>query len=432
MIPAGGCRRVRALRRGRRPAQGSSDKGFETTNGRISERRVVVDGNPTQQDRSAPEEEGVVDGVGRRGMEQSGRSSSGVLDEREEAALSFCGWRWRWSARHYMVGSRDTWSSFLMVVTSKERILFLITGNMLDSDIYASFCFRLPYKILISVGSRNTDVLGTCLLCGSPFDDYSSRSRCSYCRMLVLVCHSCQHRKLRILCLHGFRQNASSFKGRTSSLSKKLRSYVEFIFVDAPHELPLLHQPTKSCPGQISPSPSENCRRRFAWLISPNSSSSDESSSWRIVDQQFDPLQYKTQTEGFEVSNHCLQDLISTMGPFDGILGFSQGAAMAALFCEEQQRGNERVSDFRFAVLCSGYSAASNVSDGGFIKCASLHVFGDRGGGRDRQINHEASRELADLFDKNSSVTVEHDMGHIIPTKSPYIDQMKAFFMSFL
>lgn len=44
----------------------------------------------------------------------------------------------------------------------------------------------------ISVGSSNADIIGACLLCDSPFDDYSSRCRCSCCRMLVLVCYDCQ------------------------------------------------------------------------------------------------------------------------------------------------------------------------------------------------------------------------------------------------
>ncbi|KAI0511631.1 hypothetical protein KFK09_012261 [Dendrobium nobile] len=344
----------------------------------------------------------------------------------------------------------------------------------------------------ISVGSQDKDVLGTCLICSSPFDDYSSRCRCFYCRMLVLVCYNCQgnyrgryicelcqkhdnvekpvplvqnshqelsqesfdvteteaetshdssekpcrehstrsvsdrSRKLRILCLHGFRQNASSFKGRTSSLAKKLKNNVEFIFIDAPHELPFIFQPTEQ---QISPVLSENCKKRFAWLISPNSTSSDEN-SWRIAEQQFDPFQYKMQTEGFELSYSYLQHVVLKNGPFDGILGFSQGAAMAALFLEQQQRSGQ-VSGLRFAVLCSGFSTVSCKSVGGFIKYPSLHIFGD-GRGRDRQINCEVSRDLADLFDKNSSVTIEHDMGHIIPTRSPYIDQIKAFLLSFL
>jgi len=44
----------------------------------------------------------------------------------------------------------------------------------------------------ISVGSFKENILGACLMCGSSFDDYSSRCRCSHCRMLVLVCPTCQ------------------------------------------------------------------------------------------------------------------------------------------------------------------------------------------------------------------------------------------------
>ncbi|KAG0503325.1 hypothetical protein HPP92_003397 [Vanilla planifolia] len=232
--------------------------------------------------------------------------------------------------------------------------------------------------------------------------------------------------KLRILCLHGFRQNASNFKGRTSALAKKLRDIVELTFIDAPHRLPSTYQPTDSCFEQGSPSLMAECKRRFAWLISPTSVSLDEQ-RWEIK-QQFDPLQFQMQTEGYEESYLCLQNAIQRMGPFDGILGFSQGAAMAALFFEHQRR-NGCLSDFRFAVLCSGFAPSTMKSDKLCIECPSLHVFGR---GKDRQINTEASRELAELFDSNISVTIEHDMGHIIPTGPPYIGQIRSFLMAFL
>ncbi|KAJ6359619.1 hypothetical protein OIU77_003764 [Salix suchowensis] len=90
-------------------------------------------------------------------------------------------------------------------------------------------------------------------------------------------------------------KNASGFKGRTASLSRKLKSIVELILVDAPLELPFIYQPVVSELG---------C--------------SDESS------QQFLPS-------------------IAVMGPFDGILGFSRGEAI---------KGD---IDFRFAILCAGF-----------------------------------------------------------------------------
>ncbi|KAK1318486.1 Rhodanese-like domain-containing protein 6 [Acorus calamus] len=352
----------------------------------------------------------------------------------------------------------------------------------------------------IAVGSHDPSIVGSCLICGSSFDDYSLRCRCIHCRMLVLVCNRCQDssdsvyvcelckkhskgggglttenstfdsertldtmpdlltlsikheldipldnepssehtgradseysRKLRILCLHGFRQNASNFKGRTSSLAKKLKSIAELVFVDAPHVLPFVYQPREMEPHR-SPraAPSQQANKKFAWLVSPDSSFS-MGSEWKIAGGPFDPLQYQQQTEGFEKSYAYLKSVFSKKGPFDGVLGFSQGAAMAALLCA--CRGNEgRVMDFRFAVLCSGFPVIIEEFGQGLIDCPSLHIFGNNRG-NDRQIARNVSEQLACMFDKSCSVVVEHESGHIIPTWSPYIDQIRSFLSRFL
>ncbi|WOL03251.1 rhodanese-like domain-containing protein 6 isoform X3 [Canna indica] len=149
-----------------------------------------------------------------------------------------------------------------------------------------------------------------------------------------------------------------------------------------------------------------------------------------MADAPFDPLQYQQQTYGFEASYEYLEDVILHMGPFDGVLGFSQGAAMTALFCQQQQRSRS-VVDFRFVILCSGFVAHPRESSDELIRCPSLHCFG-RSQGQDRQIANQASSELADMFDKGCSVIIEHEMGHIIPTRPPYIDQIKGFLQRFL
>ena len=59
----------------------------------------------------------------------------------------------------------------------------------------------------MAVASNSEEVVGRCLLCDSPFDDYSARNRCSLCRLLVLICKSCQvggfHFLLAICCCCG-------------------------------------------------------------------------------------------------------------------------------------------------------------------------------------------------------------------------------------
>ncbi|XVF05930.1 hypothetical protein REPUB_Repub06bG0004300 [Reevesia pubescens] len=347
----------------------------------------------------------------------------------------------------------------------------------------------------ISVGSSDTHIMGACLICGSSYDDYSSRCRCAHCRMLVLICDSCRikrdayvcelcqkhrkeigsissvedselgavldqndmktvcsdsiistqlpsrygtvpPRKLRILCLHGFRQNASSFKGRSASLAKKLKSIAELVFVDAPHELPFIYQscvePHGSCApssGQHAPPP-ENCKKKYAWLVAPDFGGKSEA-DWKIANQPFDPLQYQEQTDGFDVSLDYLTKVFFEQGPFDGILGFSQGAAMAALLCAQGDRLKGEI-DFRFVILCSGFALPLADFEQQYVnRRPSLHIFGSDPG-KDRQITSHTSRYLASRFEDGCSVIIEHEFGHIIPTRSPYIDDIKDFLRRFL
>jgi len=45
---------------------------------------------------------------------------------------------------------------------------------------------------------------------------------------------------LRILCLHGYRQNGNIFREKTGSLRKLLKKHVaEFVYIDAPHLIPI-------------------------------------------------------------------------------------------------------------------------------------------------------------------------------------------------
>ncbi|ERN03155.1 hypothetical protein AMTRI_Chr02g263390 [Amborella trichopoda] len=355
----------------------------------------------------------------------------------------------------------------------------------------------------ISVGSSDKKIVGSCLLCGVPFDDYSSRCRCHHCRMLVLVCNICQEKghavytcelcqkngtgnlllpfegsvdlspstpdgansveleltnrcdptsnvtnvaaehngetrficsrlqkKLRILCLHGFRQNASNFKGRTASFAKKIKRLAELVYIDAPHEVPFVFRPRAF--SDQGP-PLEKCNRRFAWFISPEShalkdeAEEHEGPKWVQADEPFDPLQYEKQTEGWETSYAYIMEMVQRLGPFDGVLGFSQGAAMAATLCAKQERESEGQLSFGFVILCSGFlSPVKELFQGPPIKCPSLHIFGSERG-NDRQITHAVSVELVSMFSSDTSVLLEHDSGHIIPTRQSYIDQIKAF-----
>lgn len=362
----------------------------------------------------------------------------------------------------------------------------------------------------MAVASSSEEIVGRCLLCKAPFDDYFARNRCSLCRLLVLICPTCQgagnspassakyvcelcevnqkafggsetgevysiksgapitkamtsptdlktsllhglatKRKLRLLCLHGFRQNASCFQGRLGSLKKKLKHIADFVFVDAPHSLPFIQQERTEDWSDVGPKRDlkrafcQKPTRKNAWLISPGDARAMKEEESGVEGERrntrFEPWQYETQTEGWEKSWECLQRVFQDLGPFDGVLGFSQGAAVVAALCSLRHTRplNNDVIDaavhFRFAVLCSGYSSpvplhAKITSSEAGIRCPSLHIYG----GQDRQIGSEMSEQLASLFHRDDRVIIKHDYGHIIPTKPEYIEQYVHFLRGFL
>lgn len=235
--------------------------------------------------------------------------------------------------------------------------------------------------------------------------------------------------------MHGFRQSASSFKGRTASLAKKLKNLAELVFIDAPYELCFVYQPLtsddcgrKSLPMNETP-PKHNCKKRFAWLIEPSFVVGSQV-DWKAADAPFDPVQYQKQTSGFDSSLAYLKAIFAKLGPFDGILGFSQGAAMTALLCAHKDELRGKI-DFRFTILCSGFAINLSDLEQGSINCPSLHIFGSDPG-KDRQICNEASEDLAKYFEDGSRTIIQHDCGHIIPTRPLYVDEIKDFLRRFL
>lgn len=44
--------------------------------------------------------------------------------------------------------------------------------------------------------------------------------------------------RLRILCIHGYRQSSASFREKTGALRKLLKKQCELVYIDAPHAVP--------------------------------------------------------------------------------------------------------------------------------------------------------------------------------------------------
>ncbi|KAJ7997399.1 hypothetical protein DPEC_G00228580 [Dallia pectoralis] len=221
---------------------------------------------------------------------------------------------------------------------------------------------------------------------------------------------------LRVLCVHGYRQSGVSFREKTGALRKLLKKHAELVYMNAPHLVPLTGvghgqgQDIVAVPG------------------------SDESPrGWWFSDTQarsFDARQQCQTSLGLEESVEAVRAAVKDMGPFDGVLGFSQGAAVVAMLCALQEHNKEPQFQFRFAILVAGFRSACtehqlfyNASTP--LVIPSLHVFGLE----DQVIPDELSRELLPMFHEPQVLT--HPGGHFVPAASAHRQIYKEFLERF-
>lgn len=120
---------------------------------------------------------------------------------------------------------------------------------------------------------------------------------------------------------------------------------------------------------------------------------------------------------GLEQALGTVAQALDKLGPFDGLLGFSQGAALAALVCALGQAGDLRFPIPRFIILISGFCprglGLKEPVMQSLLSLPSLHVFGDT----DRVIPSQESMELASRFP--GATTLTHSGGHFVPAAAP-------------
>ncbi|ERE67973.1 diphthamide biosynthesis protein 1 [Cricetulus griseus] len=137
---------------------------------------------------------------------------------------------------------------------------------------------------------------------------------------------------------------------------------------------------------------------------------------WWFSEQEADvfyALEEPTACRGLEKALETVAQALDTLGPFDGLLGFSQGAALAAFVCALGQAGDLRFPVPRFLILVSGFWPRGLGFKESILQSPlslpSLHVFGDT----DRIIPPQESMQLASQF--LGAVTLTHSGGHFIP-----------------
>ena len=207
--------------------------------------------------------------------------------------------------------------------------------------------------------------------------------------------------KFRVLCLHGFAQDAATFRAKTGAVRKQLRGTCEFYFVDAPHDVS----------GAFERGVGASDASPRAWFTSAENARANANAS---TDEGWTRPAMSREYIGWDESLDVLRAFQASHGPFDGVLGFSQGstAAAAALADDDELRAS-----VKFVVLVAGFEPrdarmVANMNATSPFSMPSLHVHGDK----DALITRERASELAARFDSTRREFFFHDGSHGVPT----------------
>ncbi|KAL9617910.1 MAG: hypothetical protein Q9160_007337 [Pyrenula sp. 1 TL-2023] len=235
---------------------------------------------------------------------------------------------------------------------------------------------------------------------------------------------------IRILMLHGFTNSGSIFHAKTKALEKHLRKAFPGLHLSYPTG-PVRLDP-KDIPGYDPSDPNASDIEGYGW--------------WRRSDTA-DPPEYLDLDRGLET----IADVLRSEGPFDGVVGFSQGACAAAFvasllegesrkrrFQEAQRKDTNLAIPFpaafeglqdrlKFGVAYCGFLAPGPRFQGfyeGGIETPMLHVLGSL----DSVVEESRSKALINACGGESKTQVlRHPGGHFVPSSRQYLDGVVEF-----
>ncbi|MCJ1404141.1 hypothetical protein MMC11_007366 [Xylographa trunciseda] len=123
----------------------------------------------------------------------------------------------------------------------------------------------------------------------------------------------------------------------------------------------------------------------------------------------------------FDVALEDLEEYLVADGPFDGVIGFSQGACLAASLMMQHARKEPPQSTFRCAIFICGIEpwnmtdgrTYNTTTDGELIQVPVATIYGSK----DYQWA-EASLALSRLCNSQTKEVFDHGRGHEIPRTS--------------
>ncbi|KAG0666157.1 hypothetical protein C6P46_005508 [Rhodotorula mucilaginosa] len=231
---------------------------------------------------------------------------------------------------------------------------------------------------------------------------------------------------LRILMLPGYTQNAVILSGRIGALRRALKDTAELVFVDPPHVVEMPTTDANKFDSDASAAPTSEADTPRAWWFAERAPSDGHFRKFKQFDET---LEY-------------LRDILEKQH-FDGVFGFSQGAACAAILaalCENPQldpvfaRPSQDPNvawppaPLKFAILSAGFFPLDPRTAAYFdtpLKTPTLHVLGRA----DTIVGEDRSVPLTKVFD--DSRVEWHDGGHHTPSKASWRRFFQAYIEAF-
>lgn len=200
-----------------------------------------------------------------------------------------------------------------------------------------------------------------------------------------------------LFCLHGFSQNGEALRSHMQPLSSRLPARLDLAFPDAPHECTEanLERLRRFLAGPTWPGP-----YRCFW------DSTDDGRVYR----------------GWEATHDKLAAELAAPERI-GLLGFSQGAIVAAALCGLAAHGRFRPIDF--AILVAGRRPRSDELRPLFtppLAVPTLHIWGERD-----SFAKAESPTLVECFEPSTRELASFTGSHVLPTRGPAADAIVSF-----
>lgn len=256
-------------------------------------------------------------------------------------------------------------------------------------------------------------------------------------------------RPIKILMLHGFTQSGPLFHAKTRALEKNLqKAFPAGITLRYPTA------PIRLVPADVpfAVANSTNAEAKEGGEVNGEKDEGTDAWAWWRRKGEGEPYTY----EGIEQGLAHIAEVLKTEGPFDGVIGFSQGGACAAMVASLLEPGRREGfeakypaggmrypesfeadtgfiestihPELKFAVSYSGFAARGTELYKAFyepkIKTPMLHFLGTL----DAVVEEARSLALVEACEQNEGRVVYHPGGHFLPSsQKAYVGALIGF-----